>query len=111
MSVLIKTLTSYVPALITHRLATDLAPLTEPISERFPAAVLFADISGFTALTERLAEQGPAGAETLTRELNSYFGRMIDIITSHGGDIVKFAGDALTAIWPAPPLSSPPLGS
>jgi class 3 adenylate cyclase len=64
------------------------------MSERFPAAVLFADISGFTALTEHLAQQGPAGAEILTRELNTYFGRLIDLITIHGGDVIKFAGDA-----------------
>jgi class 3 adenylate cyclase len=97
---LIKTLVSYVPSLITNRLATNPTTIAEPISERFPAAVLFADISGFTALTEHLAEQGPAGAEVLTRELNIYFGQLIEIITTHGGDVIKFAGDALTAIWP-----------
>ncbi len=98
---LIKTLASYIPNLLTSRLAVDPATISAPVSEQLPAAVLFADISGFTALTERLARQGPAGTETLTRELNSYFGRLIGIITAHGGDVVKFAGDALTAIWPA----------
>lgn len=96
---LTETLVSYVPALITRHLVTNPAPITTPTSQRFPAAVLFADISGFTALTERLAQQGPAGAEILTQELNTYFGQLIDIITDHGGDVVKFAGDALTAIW------------
>src|SRR5262245_44629378 len=97
---LIETFASYVPRLIIQRLLTDPILITEPLSQRFPAAVLYADISGFTALTERLAEQGPVGAEILTRELNTYFGQLIEIITRHGGDIVKFAGDALTAIWP-----------
>src|SRR3712207_856222 len=100
MSAFITTLASYVPELIIRRLATNPAPITAPTSERFPAAVLFADISGFTALTEHLAQQGPAGAEVLTRELNTYFGRLIDLITIHGGDVIKFAGDALTAVWP-----------
>lgn len=96
----LQTLTSYVPNLIVRHLADNPEPISEPVSERFPAAVLFADISGFTALTERLARQGPAGAEILTRELNTYFGQLIDIITTCGGDVVKFAGDALTATWP-----------
>src|SRR5262245_17608879 len=100
LSVFTKALASYVPRLIIQRLAANPTPISVPISERFPAAVLFADISGFTALTEHLAQQGPAGAEVLTRELNTYFGQLIDLITSHGGDVIKFAGDALTAVWP-----------
>jgi len=93
-------LTCYVPGLIARGLAADPTPLSEPTAERFPAAVLFADISGFTSLAERLAQQGPAGTEELTRILNDYFGQLIEIITSHGGDVVKFAGDALIALWP-----------
>lgn len=98
---LITTFTSYVPRLIRQRLAAVPSPLTEPQFHTFSAAVLFADISGFTALTERLAEQGSVGAEILTQELNSYFGRLISIIEDYGGDVVKFAGDALTAVWPS----------
>lgn len=63
-------------------------------------AVLFADITGFTALAEDLAQLGPTGAETLSEVLNEYFGRLIDLITAYGGDVVKFAGDALLAVWP-----------
>lgn len=97
---LIATLTSYVPALITRRLAADAAPVSAPVADQFQAAVLFADISGFTALTERLAQKGPVGAEELTQILNAYFGQLIDLVQVHGGDIVKFAGDALVALWP-----------
>ena len=60
--------------------------------EQFPAAVLFADVSGFTPLTAKYAQQGPVGAEILVRELSRYFGQLVDVITSYGGDIVKFAG-------------------
>src|SRR5574339_1064630 len=67
------------------------------------AAMLFADISGFTKLTEQLAERGPAGVETLARLLNEYFGLLIDIIHAYGGDVVKFAGDAVIAVWPIVP--------
>lgn len=101
MSDLIETLASYAPALIKRRLAIDPTPISTPTFQRFPAAVLFADISGFTALTEQLARRGPVGAEELTELLNTYFSQLIDLITAHGGDIVKFAGDALIALWPA----------
>ncbi len=97
----IETLRSYIPTIIARRLSTDNSASVYPFQEFFPAAVLFADISGFTPLTESLAKQGPVGAETLSNILSNYFGQLIDIITDHGGDIVKFAGDAVLAIWPA----------
>ncbi len=101
MSSLRETLTSYVPALISRRLVADSASISEPTSERFPAAVLLMDISGFEVVTERLMRQGPAGPEMLSQLLNRYFGALIDIIIAHGGDVVKFASDALLALWPA----------
>src|SRR5574341_738533 len=98
---LLETLTSYVPPPVARHFAADPSPLTAPVGERFPAAVFFADISGFTELTETLAEQGPQGAEELTRLLNDYFGRLINLISAQAGEVVKFAGDALLAVWPA----------
>ncbi|MGH2521903.1 MAG: adenylate/guanylate cyclase domain-containing protein, partial [Anaerolineales bacterium] len=95
------TLASYVPALVTRRVASDPATITAPTFERFPAVALFTDISGFTPLAERLSLQGPQGVEELSRLLNAYFGQLIDLITAHGGDVVKFAGDALLALWKA----------
>ena len=94
-----ETLTSYLPALILRRYAANPAPIRAPELDRFTAAVLFADISGFTRLTERLAQRGPAGAEQLTALLNAYFEQLVTHITDHGGDVVKFAGDALLAVW------------
>ncbi len=92
-------LARYVPALVARRAAGDRALPSEPVLDRFPAAVMFADISGFTSLAERLAQQGKGGSEELTKHLNAYFGRLIALIAEHGGDVVKFAGDALLAIW------------
>ena len=92
-------LASYVPRLIQNRVLSDPAPIDAPISEDFQAAVLFADISGFTSLTEGLVERGPAGVENLARILNEYFGQLIDIVHEYGGDVVKFAGDAVIAVW------------
>ncbi len=41
-----------------------------------PGAVLVADVSGFTQLTEQLGSKGPSGVEQLTSCLNSYFAKV-----------------------------------
>lgn len=99
---LIDTLKAYVPGLVVRGLAADPTPITEPTAERFAAAVLFADISGFTALGERLAKHGLVGAEELAQLSNACFGQLIDLIHHYGGEVAKFAGDALLALWPVP---------
>jgi class 3 adenylate cyclase len=96
---LAEVLASYVPRLIQKRVAADPSPIESPVAEEIQAAVLFADISGFTRLTESLAEAGPAGVETIANILNEYFGQLIDIVHRYGGDVVKFAGDAVIAVW------------
>jgi len=62
--------------------------------------VVLADISGFTKLAEKLAKRPDgSGTEILSSKLNIYFGRMIDMIYAGGGDVIKFAGDALLVVW------------
>lgn len=56
--------------------------------------LLFSDVSGFTALSERLAVLGNEGAEQLTQIMNGYFENMLDILAWSGGNLLKFAGDA-----------------
>jgi predicted ATPase/class 3 adenylate cyclase len=63
------------------------------------AVVLFADIAGFTPMSQALAASGKYGAEELNRILNDYFGAMIEKITYYGGSVAKFTGDALTALF------------
>ena len=63
-------------------------------------AALFADISGYTALCEAVASKGAGGDEYLARHLNSYFEQMVKIMSSQGGDVLKFAGDAVIVLWP-----------
>lgn len=92
-------LSSFVPNIVKQKLVSQPGILTQPSMERFAAAVLFADITGFTALTEQLATQGPEGVETISHILNEYFTKMVETIHAHGGDVVKFAGDALLAVW------------
>ena len=96
---MLDTLSSFVPNLLLQRTLEDPQPIHKPTAYRVQACVFFADISGFTAITEQLVEQGPEGVEILTDLLNDYFGQLIDLINSNGGDVFKFAGDALTALW------------
>src|SRR5687768_2869056 len=100
---MLETLNSYVPVLIRQRLAKSPEPLTEPEYQSLQAGILLADISGFTRFTEELVRGGPRGVEKVSIALNDYFGRWINIISEYDGDVVKFAGDALLAVWPAEP--------
>ena len=103
MSELLRTLAAYVPPNLIRATLSEAAPVipTEAQADRFPAAVLFADVSGFTPLTEALAQKGLEGPEELTRLLNTYFTRMISLIEAEGGEVVKFSGDAVTVVFPA----------
>jgi class 3 adenylate cyclase len=58
---------------------------------------LFADISGFTALTEALRNTlGPRrGAEELTRRMEAIYSTLIGEIERHGGSVISFAGDSM----------------
>ncbi len=60
-----------------------------------PGSLCFADISGFTALAERLALRGRSGGEELVETLSRVFAVMIQITHDHGGMLLKFGGDAL----------------
>ena len=61
---------------------------------------LFSDISGFTKLSVGFSKKGRVGPEYLTFCINRYMEQIINIIGANGGDIFKFAGDALMVIWP-----------
>ena len=63
------------------------------------ASLCFADISGFTALTERLARRGRIGAEELVETLSRVFGAMLEMADRRGGQLLKFGGDALLFLF------------
>jgi class 3 adenylate cyclase/tetratricopeptide (TPR) repeat protein len=70
----------------------------ERLPDRTSGAALFADISGFTPLTEALTRRlGPRyGAEELTRHLNRVYDALIDEVDRYGGSVISFSGDAIT---------------
>ena len=59
----------------------------------------FIDISGFTAMSERLSSSGRAGAEEVTEVMNTTFGALLDVAYGEGGGLLKFGGDALLLLY------------
>jgi class 3 adenylate cyclase len=59
-------------------------------------SILFADIAGFTTLSERVP------APELSRLIHTYFSRMSHTVMLHNGIIDKFIGDCVMAVWGAP---------
>jgi class 3 adenylate cyclase/tetratricopeptide (TPR) repeat protein len=104
-------LASFLPDRLVRRLIERPEPTGRPNADRLVGALLLADISGFTAITERLARRGPGGAEELRGLLDGAFGPLLELIATSGGDVLKFAGDALLACWPAREETDPALAA
>lgn len=68
--------------------------ITRGMQESIDAIVWLCDLRGFTALTESLP------GSTLIAVLNDYFGAMCEALGARGGEVLKFIGDALLAIFP-----------
>lgn len=79
-----------VEAIIAHPERLELG------GEEVAVTVLFADLQGFTSLSEEMAPHD------LVRLLNEYFTPMTRIILEHQGTVDKYIGDAVMALWGAP---------
>eukprot|EP01083_Nonionella_stella_P009258 26765_1 len=96
----------YIPRMVVDRFRTDPTPLSKPEQVRFAAAVAFVDISGFTKLSESLVKKyGLSAAEMLNHHISGFFEKLIDVIFDFGGDIIKFAGDAILVVWHHPHIA------
>jgi hypothetical protein len=95
-----------------HLLLEDFLPLRllgrihgdegrRPAAVHFPAAVIFIDVSRYTALVEQLARRGREGLEELPRLLSLSYGRCSEYVADLGGEVLYFAGDSLLAYWAA----------
>jgi len=84
---------NYIPKELAERI---LAAGKQIESERRMVTVLFADVTGFTALSEKL------DLEDVSAVLNDCFSGLISIILKYEGTIDKFIGDGIMAIFGAP---------
>jgi len=86
------TLHTYLPQDRLRAIANDIA-----LPNRTSGSALFADISGFTALTESLRESlgTRLGAEELSKQLGEVYSALIAEIEQAGGSVIGFAGDAM----------------
>jgi adenylate cyclase len=90
------TLTAALDAYLGRRSAARVlaGPLRRDIGETIQAALLFADLRGFTALSE----SNPPSA--VIAALNAWFDRIAGPVHAFGGEVLKFIGDGLLAIFP-----------
>jgi adenylate cyclase len=63
-------------------------------ADTMDAAIWLSDLRGFTALSDRVP------AETVVDILNGYFDCQVSAIRTHGGEVLKFMGDGLLAVFP-----------
>ena len=69
-------------------------PLRRDIGETIQAALLFADLRGFTELSEN---NPPA---TVIAALDAWFDRIAGAVHAFGGEVLKFIGDGVLSIFP-----------
>ena len=83
---------------VSRVLLRHLAAAPDEPARTLEGTVVFADLSGFTRLSERLARKGREGSEQLVEVINSCFSALLADAYAHGGSMLKFGGDALL-LW------------
>lgn len=91
------TIATYLPRHLVHQSLIE--RLESPWVRWLDGTLLFADLSGSTALAERLSALGREGIEIVTDFLNHIFATMIHVVQEYGGDLVSFGGDALLVFF------------
>lgn len=93
-----ETLRAYLPATLVEYWAKR--PTQPPLwGNWLTGSLMFCDVSGFTAMSERLAQIGKEGAELMAAVLNRFFERMLAIADDWGGVQMKFGGDAMLLLF------------
>jgi adenylate cyclase len=90
------TLTATLEAYLGRRSAARMlaGPLRRGVGETIQAALLFADLRGFTALSET------SPPEAVISALDAWFDRVAGAVHAFGGEVLKFMGDGVLAIFP-----------
>ena len=86
----------YLPEPVVQRIANDRTGRDWLKPERRDMSVLFADMRGFTRMSETMQ---PEAVADITFQL---FTEITDVIHKHGGTVDKYMGDAVMAFWGAP---------
>ena len=82
------------------RIITDWQRDTPTAGSRVvPGTLVFMDISGFTAMSERLAKKGKIGAEEVTDVMDDQFTALLEAAYAEGGSLLKFGGDAMLLLF------------
>lgn len=89
----------YLSAGEIRRLLADPASCLRSDAEEAEMVVLFVDVADSTRIAERFAERGREGAERFSALVDSYFAVLIETVESFGGEVLKFAGDAVLSAW------------
>ena len=92
---LTKVFSEFVPPQLVDQYMVNNSAMTFDNEER-AITVLFADVHGFTTVSERLS------AKVLAGWLDAYFDAVSEVIAEHGGMVDKFMGDSVMAVWGAP---------
>lgn len=88
----------YMHRLIPHPILQNYA--SGNLNGEFTAIGMFADMSGFSVMTDELMTHGQHGAEVLAVVLREAFEQMIQSVYEQGGFVATQAGDAFTALFP-----------
>ena len=99
------TIKSFAPDLLMmymlQRSALTEDAVMTPFSVFFDGVCLLADISGFTRLSGKFCEDGKYGIDQLQQATNGYLSKLVKTVYAYGGDVMKFAGDALLCVFQA----------
>ncbi len=82
----------YVPRVVREWVVSEDA---DRLHRRVEGTMVFADVSGFTKMSERLAKLGRVGAESVTEIIEACFSSLLSEAYRYGGTLLQFSGDAL----------------
>lgn len=91
-----KTFRQYVDPKIAEKILDNVETEFGIEGQNLEAVVMFADIRGFTSLSEKTSPQ------EIVKLLNQFYERMVKIVQDHHGVIDKFIGDNMMAVWGVP---------
>ena len=98
-NITLKAITSFVPTTLLKNLLSIEGAAMRPQSSTKRGVCLLADISGFTRLSGAFCARGKDGLDGLQSATSGYMGSLVNAIYEFGGDVIKFAGDALVCVF------------